>query len=235
MIYKDRIVLVTGGTSGLGQQFASMLRQHGATVIVAGRSADITDPHARYMDVSTVQSIREVVENIETTIGPIDTLINNAGTGVNASSSDITEDDYDMVVNTNMKGAFFVAQQVGKRMLERKNGTIINISSIVTEKVLPNIAVYSMTKAAINQMTKSLAQEWGPHGINVNAIAPGYFYTNMTRDTIDGRMGRMIVNSLPRRRVGDPSDLDSVIHMLMDKRNKLMNGSIIKVDDGFSL
>jgi NAD(P)-dependent dehydrogenase (short-subunit alcohol dehydrogenase family) len=212
-----------------------MLRQNGATVIATGRTVDTKDSMSRYMDVSSVQSIREVVEDIETTIGPIDTLINNAGTGSSMSTIDITEDEYDRIVNTNMKGAFFVAQEIGKRMLTRKNGTIINISSIVTEKVMPNIAIYSMTKAAMNQMTKSLAHEWGPRGINVNAIAPGYFYTGMTRDTIEGRMGKMIVNSLPRRRVGDPSDLDSVIHMLMDTRNKLMNGSIIKVDDGFSL
>lgn len=235
MIYNDRIVLVTGGTSGLGAHFVSMLRQNGATVISAGRNIPTSDPYARYLDVTNIENIKQVVNEIESTIGPIDTLINCAGTGSDTYADKVSEQEFDVVMDTNVKGTFFVTQEVGKKMIERKTGTIINITSIVDVRILSNISVYSMSKAAITQMTKSLAYEWGQHGINVNAIAPGYFYTQMTKDVLDSRLGKFIINNLPRKRVGNPEDLDSAIHMLMDPKNRMMNGSVITVDDGASL
>lgn len=235
MIYNDRIVLVTGGTSGLGAHFVSMLRQNGATVISAGRNISPSDAHSRYLDVTDIENIKQVVNDIERNIGPIDTLVNCAGTGSDAHANKVSVKEFDTVMDTNVKGTFFVTQEVGNKMIERKTGTIINITSIVDVRILSNISVYSMSKAAITQMTKSLAYEWGQHGINVNAIAPGYFYTQMTKDVLDSRLGKFIINNLPRKRVGNPEDLDSAIHMLMDPKNRMMNGSVITVDDGASL
>lgn len=235
MIYSNRIVLVTGGTSGLGEHFVSMLRNSGATVICAGRNISDTDPHSRYLDITDLDNIKRVVNDIEQTIGPVDTLINCAGTGNDTHAINVTEQEFDTVIDTNLKGTFFVTQEVGKKMIERRTGTIINITSIVDVRILSSIALYSMSKASITQMTKCLAYEWGQYGINVNAIAPGYFYTAMTKEVLDSRLGKHIINNLPRKRVGNPEDLDSAIHMLMDPKNRMMNGSVITVDDGASL
>jgi hypothetical protein len=157
---------------------------------------------------------------------------------------DVTEDDFDFIFNTNVKGSFFVAQEVGKRMLARAKGSapgsytggrIINIASVVGLKVLPQIAPYAMSKAAVIQMTKAMALEWGRFGINVNAICPGYISTEMNEHIWSTEAGQKLVNMLPRKRVGHPQDLDALLVLLASAESAFINGAIISADDGFSV
>ncbi|MEY2780362.1 MAG: hypothetical protein RL307_66, partial [Pseudomonadota bacterium] len=177
-----RVALITGASSGLGAQFATTLAGAGAAVVLASRRTDRLhdlrvqieaaggDAHVVSMDVTDVASIRSAVAHAETEVGPIDILVNNSGVSTTQRVQDVKEEDYDFVFDTNVKGAFFVAQEVGKRMLARAKGQapgtytggrIINIASMAGLRTLPQISVYSMSKAAVIHMTKAMATEWG--------------------------------------------------------------------------
>jgi len=156
----------------------------------------------------------------------------------------VDEEDYDFIFNTNVKGAFFVGQEVGKRMLARARGTapgtfsggrIINIASMAGLRVLPQIGVYCMSKAAVVQMTKAMALEWGRFGINVNAICPGYIDTEINHHHWGTEQGQKLVQMLPRKRVGKPEDLDALLVMLASGQSHFVNGAIIAADDGFGI
>jgi hypothetical protein len=154
----------------------------------------------------------------------------------------VGEEDYDFIFNTNVKGAFFVAQEVGKRMLARSRGMapgsfsggrIINIASMAGLRVLPQIGVYCMSKAAVVQMTKAMALEWGKFGINVNAICPGYIDTEINHHHWETEQGKKLVQMLPRKRIGKPEDLDALLVMLASGQSHFINGAVIAADDGF--
>ncbi len=156
---------------------------------------------------------------------------------------DVTEEDYDYVLDTNTKGAFFVAQEVGKRMLARARGAapgtytggrIVNIASMAGLKVLPQIGVYCMSKAAVVHMTRAMAMEWGKFGINVNALCPGYIDTEINHHHWQTEQGQKLIAMLPRKRVGQPADLDAVLVMLCAKESHFINGAVIQADDGFA-
>ncbi len=189
-----RVALITGASGGLGEQFAKTLARAGAAVVLASRRTDRLmalrahieaaggDAHVVAMDVTDTASIKAAVAHAETEVGAIDILVNNSGVSTTQRLQDVTEEDYDFVFDTNTKGAFFVAQEVGRRMLARANGAapgtyvggrIVNIASMAGLKVLPQIGVYCMSKAAVVQMTKAMAIEWGRYRINENAILPG--------------------------------------------------------------
>ena len=157
---------------------------------------------------------------------------------------DVTEDDFSYVFDTNVRGAFFVAQEVGKRMLARSKGEapgsftggrIINIASMAGLKVLPQIGVYCMSKAAVVHMTKAMAVEWGKYGINVNAICPGYIDTEINHHHWQTEQGQKLVNMLPRKRIGSPADLDALLVMLASNESHFVNGAVIAADDGFGI
>ena len=251
-----RVALVTGASSGLGAQFARTLSRAGAAVVLASRRveklkelrAEIEseggDAHVVALDVTSRESIQAAVARAETEVGSIDILVNNSGVSTTQRVQDVTEEDYDFVFDTNVKGSFFVAQEVGKRMLARAKGAapgsftggrIINIASVAGLKVLPQIAVYCMSKAAVVQMTKALAVEWGRFGINVNAICPGYIDTEINHHHWETEQGQKLVNMLPRKRVGQPKDLDALLVMLASGESDFVNGAIIAADDGFAL
>ena len=250
-----RVALVTGASSGLGAQFARTLSRAGAAVVLASRRveklkelrAEIEseggDAHVVALDVTSRESIQAAVARAETEVGSIDILVNNSGVSTTQRVQDVTEEDYDFVFDTNVKGSFFVAQEVGKRMLARAKGAapgsftggrIINIASVAGLKVLPQIAVYCMSKAAVVQMTKALAVEWGRFGINVNAICPGYIDTEINHHHWQTEQGQKLVNMLPRKRVGQPKDLDALLVMLASGESDFVNGAIIAADDGFA-
>jgi hypothetical protein len=200
--------------------------------------------HVVELDVTDHASIRSAVAHAETEVGPIDVLINNSGVSTTQRLQDVAEDDYDFIFNTNVKGAFFVAQEVGKRMLARSRGTapggfsgarIINIASMAGLRVLPQIGVYCMSKAAIIQMTKAMALEWGKHGINVNAICPGYIDTEINHHHWETEQGKKLVQMLPRKRIGKPEDLDALLVMLASPQSHFVNGAVIAADDGFGI
>jgi NAD(P)-dependent dehydrogenase (short-subunit alcohol dehydrogenase family) len=251
-----RVALVTGASSGLGTQFAKTLALAGAGVVLAGGNmerlktlraeieGDGGDAHVVALDVTDVDSIKSAVAHAETEMGTIDILVNNSGVSTSQKLTEVTEDDYDFVFDTNTRGAFFVAQEVGKRMLARAKGSapgtftggrIVNIASMAGLKVLSKIGVYSMSKAAVIHMTRAMALEWGKHGINVNAICPGYIDTDMNHHEWLTDAGKRLIETLPRKRIGQPQDLDSVLMMLCANESHFINGAVIQADDGYAL
>jgi hypothetical protein len=251
-----RVALVTGASSGLGEQFARTLASAGAAVVLASRRverlktlrADIEaqggDAHVVSLDVTDMNSIEAAVAQAEADVGPIDILINNSGVSATQRLQDVREEDFDFIFDTNVRGSFFVAQAVGKRMLARSKGVlpgtyaggrIINIASAAALRVLPQIGVYCMSKAAVVQMTKAMAIEWGRYGINVNAICPGYIDTEINHHHWETEQGKKLVNMFPKTRLGQTHDLDAVLVMLASPQSDFINGAIISADDGFSV
>ena len=251
-----RVALVTGASSGLGAQFARILAKAGAGVALAGRrverlktlraeiEAEGGDAHVVPLDVTDHDGIRSAVAHTETEMGTIDILINNSGVATTQKLVDVTPEDFDYVFDVNVRGAFFVAQEVGKRMLARARGAapgtytggrIINIASMAGLKVLPQIGVYCMSKAAIVQMTKAMALEWGRFEINVNAICPGYIDTEINHHHWNTEQGQKLMQMLPRKRIGQPEDLDALIVLLASSQSHFINGAVIAADDGFAV
>jgi NAD(P)-dependent dehydrogenase (short-subunit alcohol dehydrogenase family) len=251
-----RVALVTGASSGLGAQFAKALSAAGAGVVLAARrierlktlraeieSAD-GDAHVVGMDVTDVDSIRAAVAHAETEMGTIDILVNNSGVGTTQKLTDVSPEDYDYVMNTNTRGAFFVAQEVAKRMIARSKGAapgtftggrIVNIASMAGLRVSPQIGVYCMSKAAVVHMTRAMALEWGRFGINVNAICPGYIDTEINHHVWKTEAGQKMIQEMPRKRVGQPKDLDVVLMALCANESHFVNGAVISADDGQAL
>lgn len=251
-----RVAFITGASSGLGAQFARTLAKAGAGVVLASRRLEKLkelraqiegeggDAHVIELDVTDYDSIKSAVAHAETEMGSIDILVNNSGVSTTQRLQDVTPEDYDFIFDTNVKGAFFVAQEIAKRMLARQKGEapgsftggrIINIASMAGIKVLPQIGAYCMSKAAVVQMTKAMALEWGRFGINVNALCPGYIDTEINHAHWDTEQGKKLINMLPRKRVGQPQDLDALIVMLASDQSHFVNGAIIAADDGFAV
>jgi len=251
-----RVALVTGASGGLGAQFARVLAKAGAGVALAGRrieklkslraeiEAEGGDAHVVALDVTDHDSIRSAVAHTETEMGTIDILVNNSGVATTQSLIEVEPDDFDYVFDVNARGAFFVAQEVGKRMIARAKGAapgtftggrIVNIASMAGLRVMPKIGVYAMSKAAVVQMTKAMALEWGRFGINVTAICPGFIDTDMNHLQWETEQGKKLIGMLPRRRVGTPADLDVVLMMLCANESHFVNGAVIQADDGFAL
>ena len=252
-----KIALVTGASSGLGARFARVLAANGAQVVLASRrverlkelraeiESDGGAAHVVAMDVTDLASIRSAVAYAETEAGPIDILVNNSGVSTTQKLVDVTDEDYDFVFDTNTKGAFFVAQEVAKRMIARSRGSandalprqarIINIASMAALKVLSQIGLYCMSKAAVVHMTKAMALEWGRYNINVNAICPGYIVTELNEQHWETEAGRKLVQLLPRKRLGQAQDLDGLLVLLASEQSGFINGAVIAADDGFAL
>ncbi len=252
-----KTALVTGASSGLGARFARVLAANGAQVVLASRRVERLKElraeieaaggaaHVVAMDVTDVDSIRAAVAYAETEAGPIDILVNNSGVSTTQRLVDVTPEDYDFVFDTNTRGAFFVAQEVARRMIARAKdlgggvapaqGRIINIASMAALKVLSQIGVYCMSKAAVVHMTKAMALEWGRYNINVNAICPGYIVTELNEDHWETEGGRKLVQMLPRQRLGLPEDLDGLLLLLAHDQSRFINGAVIAADDGFGI
>jgi NAD(P)-dependent dehydrogenase (short-subunit alcohol dehydrogenase family) len=251
-----RVALVTGASSGLGAQFARTLAKAGAGVALAGRrvgrrktlraeiEADGGDAHVVELDVTDHASIKAAVARTETEMGTIDILVNNSGVATTQRLTEVTPEDYDFVFDTNTKGAFFVAQEVGKRMMARAKGAapgtftggrIVNIASMAGLRVFGQIGVYCMSKAAVVHMTRAMALEWGRFGINVNAMCPGYIDTEINHHQWQTEQGRRLIDMLPRKRIGKPEDLDVVLMMLCANEAHFVNGAVIQADDGYAL
>jgi NAD(P)-dependent dehydrogenase (short-subunit alcohol dehydrogenase family) len=251
-----RVALVTGASGGLGAQFARALSRAGAGVVLAARrmerlkdlraelEAEGGDAHVVELDVTDVDSIKAAVAHAETEMGTIDILVNNSGVSVTKKLVDTTPEEYDHVMATNTRGAFFVAQEVGRRMIARSRGAapgtftggrIVNVASMAGLRVIGQIGVYAMSKAAVVHMTRAMALEWGRFGINVNAMCPGYIDTEINHHHWDTEAGRKLVQMLPRKRVGQPQDLDALLLMLCANESHFVNGAVIAADDGFGV
>jgi len=251
-----RVAFITGASSGLGAQFAKTLAAAGAGVVLAARrverlkalraeiEAEGGDAHVVGLDVTDPVSIRAAVAHAETEMGAIDILVNNSGVSITGKLTDVTPDDYDHVMDTNTRGAFFMAQEVAKRMIARSKGEapgtftggrIVNVASMAGLRVLGQIGVYAMSKAAVIHMTKAMALEWGRYGINVNALCPGYIDTEINHQHWQTEAGQKLISMLPRKRVGQPADLDAALMMLCANQSHFINGAVIAADDGFGV
>jgi NAD(P)-dependent dehydrogenase (short-subunit alcohol dehydrogenase family) len=239
------VALVTGASSGLGARFAHVLAESGAKVVIASRrgahlhevAAGIAarggQAYPLELDVTQTSSLRAAVEEAEKRAGRLTILVNNAGVNVLSSASALTEGDYDRIMSTNVKAAFFLTQTVGTRMVERQiRGRIINIASIGAFKALPGLVAYSMSKAAIAMMTKGFAREWARHGIAVNALCPGYIKTELNDDWFDSEGGRKQIQGFPRRRLSEARSLDATLLTLASAHADFITGSLFTIDDG---
>jgi hypothetical protein len=249
-----RVAFVSGASSGLGAQFARTLSKAGASVVLASRRIDRLktlraeiesmggDAHVVALDVTDPASIKAAVAHAETDMGTIDILVNNSGVSTTQKLVDVAPADYDFVMGTNTRGAFFLAQEVGKRMIARSRGAapgtftggrIVNVASMAGLRPLSQIGVYAMSKAAVIHMTRAMALEWGKFGINVNALCPGYIDTEINHQHWQTEAGQKLMNLLPRKRVGHPQDLDAALMMLCANESHFINGAILSADDGF--
>ncbi|MGB3811028.1 MAG: SDR family NAD(P)-dependent oxidoreductase [Parvibaculum sp.] len=243
-----KVALVTGATSGLGRRFALLLAKAGAAVAITGRRVDRLDtlkaeieamggkalPIA--LDVTDPASIKACVKAAEQGLGPVGILVNNAGMNVQALPHEVTPEGYDTMFDTNVRGAFFMAQAVGNRMIARgEGGRIINIASIGAFTQLPGLTIYCMTKAAVAMMTKSLAKEWARKQINVNAMCPGFIETELNSEWFQSEGGQKQIKTWPRRRLGVESDLDGTLLLLASDHSRFITGSLFTADDGQSL
>lgn len=243
-----RKALVTGASSGLGRHFATLLGRAGAEVIVAARRAEklaeLVDEleacgikaRAVSMDVSSAASVRRAFDAIELEGEPARILINNAGVTVMRAVLDQTEEDWDQVVDTNLKGSWLVAQEAARRLVAvQRTGTVINIASILGERVAGGVAPYSISKAALIQATKAMALELARYGIRVNALLPGYIVTELNREFLESEAGERLRARVPSRRFGKPEHLDGPLLLLASDAGRHMTGATLAVDGGHLL
>ncbi|MEP7098965.1 MAG: glucose 1-dehydrogenase [Burkholderiales bacterium] len=240
-----RLALVTGSSGGIGLALARGLAQAGASVVLNGRNADKLSQaaallaseglavHARAFDVTKRDEIDASVAEIEATLGPIEVLINNAGMTRRAAFHELAEADWDAVMRTNVDSIFHVGQAVAKHMVARRRGRIVNICSVMSELGRPGTVVYTASKGAVKMLTKGMAIDLGPHGINVNGIGPGYFKTELTEKLVnDESFSGWLINRTPSRRWGDVEDLAGAAVFLACDASRFVNGHILYVDGG---
>ena len=188
------------------------------------------------LDVTDMASIDACLDQVGQELGPIDILINNAGVAVSKPALEQTPEDWDKVVGTNLKGAFFTAQAAARRMVERgEGGAIVNVASVLAFEVIGHLAPYAASKGGIWQVTRTMALELARHDIRVNALAPGYIETDINRDFLRSETGQQMVKKIPQRRYGEPEDLDGALLLLASDAGRYITGSVIVVDGGFML
>ena len=240
-----RLALVTGSSAGIGLALARGLGQAGAAVVINGRNAAKVEEaavllrgegitaHASAFDVTDSASVKAAVESIESGIGPLDILINNAGMQIRNPLEDFAEDDWHKIMRTNLDSVFIVGQAVARRMIPRKRGKIINICSVQSEIGRPGIAPYMASKGAVKMLTKGMAIDWGPHGLQCNGLGPGYFKTPLNQALVDDpAFSAWLLNRTPSRRWGDVEDLVGAAIFLASDASRFVNGHILYVDGG---
>jgi 2-deoxy-D-gluconate 3-dehydrogenase len=239
-----RVAIVTGANTGIGQGIAVALAEAGADVALVGRSpAEETErkvaAHGRRAiqiraDLSTIAPVQEVVGRTLAELGGLDILVNNAGTIRRADAIDFSEEDWDTVIDTNLKSVFFLCQAAGRHMIARGRGKIVNIASMLSFQGGIRVPSYTASKSGVAGLTRLLANEWAAKGVNVNAIAPGYIATNNTAALqADETRNRQILERIPAARWGDPADLAGAAVFLASEASNYVNGHILAVDGGW--
>ncbi|MEH6386818.1 MULTISPECIES: SDR family NAD(P)-dependent oxidoreductase [Pseudomonas] len=244
----DRVALVTGAGSGLGAHFARILAQAGASIVCVGRRLDPVENVATEivadggkaialsMDVTNTASIHAAFNVVQEQLGPIDILINNAGLSNPAPFEEMSREQWTSLVDANLSGPFYVAQEMAKRLIAAgKPGTIINIASILGHLARPQFLNYGTTKAAVMSMTQYMALDLMPYGIRVNAIAPGYFPSEMTNPFYESEAGKREIASLPIKRLGRHDELNGPLLLLASEAGSYITGSVLTVDAGHSV
>lgn len=243
-----RVALVTGAARGIGRAIAVALAHHGADVALGLRdvdsAADLADEIRSIgrrtlrvaMDVRDLGQIRDGVDRVVEELGRIDVLVNNAGLGPADRAEDVTEDDFDLTFDVNVKGSFFASQAAARHMIGQRSGTVISLSSQAGFVALPTESVYCMSKAAIAHMTKCLAVEWGGHGITVNAVAPTFIRTDGTAADLEDPAFEADVREriAGLHRIGEPADVAGAVVFLASPAASLITGSTLLVDGGWT-
>ncbi len=242
-----KVAVVTGTSRGLGQYFGRALAQAGADLVITSRDVSrLTEFREEIeslgrkalpvkLDVLNESDIENMVHQAVSEYGKIDILVNNAGLNIRKPATDVAWKDWDTVLNTNLKGAFFVAQAVGRQMIQRKYGRIINIGSCTCVFGMEGIGPYCASRGGMLQVSRSLAAEWGRHGITVNVLAPGWFKTAQNKVLYDNKPWvEYITDRIPLGRPGQPNDLDGTVIFLASDASAYVTGQIILVDGGFT-
>ena len=242
-----RVAIVTGASRGLGQTFARALARAGADLVITSRTLDALAPFAAEiqalgrrvvpleLDVRDEQSIRRMADAAVDAYGRIDVLVNNAGCNVRKRAADVTWDDWNLVLDTNLRGAFFVAQSVARHMSARGYGRIINIGSVTSVFGSAGLGPYGASRGGIRQLTMSLADDWGPHGITINCLAPGWFKTAQNKVMYeDPEWVSYLVDRIPLRRTGRPEDLEGAVVFLASDASAYITGQTLLVDGGIT-
>jgi len=242
----NRVALVVGATSGIGKAIALALADAGAAVVPTGRRSDLVDAAVREVeargraslampaDVADTRSINQLVDAVIERFDKIDILVNAAGITVRRPTADVSDDEWDKIMNTNLTGMLRACRAVGPRMIEKRFGRIINIGSLTSVVALQEVAAYGASKAGVAALTKSLAVEWAPYGVCVNAILPGVFRTALNEGLLDGTdRGRELLMRSPMRRFGQPDELAGAAVFLASDAASFVTGHLLAVDGGF--
>ena len=243
-----KVALVTGASSGLGVHFARTLASAGASVGIAARRADrLASLQAELqkaggkaaavdLDVQSGKSVSAAFDAIEQALGAIDIVVNNAGISIVKPALDMPEEDWDAVVDTNLRGAWLVTQTAAKRWVAaRRPGVVVNIASILGLRTIGQVAPYNASKAGLIHLTRALAMEWARYDIRVNAICPGYIETEMNSDFWKTPAGQRLIERIPQRRIGQPEHLDGALLLLASDAGTFMTGSVLTVDGGHTV
>lgn len=243
---EGKIALVTGGGSGIGFYIAQCLAQAGAQLVITGRREDVLKEalpklgaNARYFvnDVTNLKSLPALIETIETEVGAIDILVNNAGINMKKHAVEVTDEDFDRVVQTNLHAVFSITRECGKRMVERKRGSILMITSMAALYGIDRVVAYTASKSAVGGMVKALTTEFSPYNVRVNAIAPGFIETPMMLTAMNGDPSRRnkAMDRTPMARWGKPDDIGWAAVFLSSEAAKFITGVSLPVDGGNSI
>src|SRR5215468_4783172 len=246
----SQVVLVTGAARGLGRACALACAKAGADIALGLRDAKATTGKQLaseieglgrralplQMDVAKLDQVEAAIAAAETAFGKLDVLVNNAGIGPENLAENVNEADFDATLAVNLKGTFFTAQAAGRRMIKRKSGRIINMSSQAGSVALKGEAIYCMTKAGIDHLTRCLAYEWAPHNVTVNAVAPTFIWTDGTRPSLENPdFYKETLGRIPLGRIGQPMDVAGAVVFLASPAASLITGVSLRVDGGWSL
>jgi gluconate 5-dehydrogenase len=242
-----KVALVTGTSRGLGQYFARALARAGADIAMTSRSKDSLAAFgdeigalgrrsfATELDVRDHASIQRAVQAIEKHFGKIDILVNNAGCNIRKPALDVTWEDWNTILDTNLRGSFFVAQRVAAGMIARQYGRIINVGSVTSVAGYAGLGPYGASRGGIRQLTMSLADDWGRHGVTVNCLAPGWFKTQQNRVLYENAAWvEYLCERIPLKRPGSPDDLDGAVVFLASESSRYITGQTLLVDGGIS-
>ena len=242
-----RVAIVTGTSRGLGQYLARALAKAGADLVLTSRSRDRLLPFeaeikalgrraiSLELDVRELESIQRMAAGAEAAFGHVDILVNNAGCNIRKPALDVTWDDWNLILDTNLRGSFFVSRAVARGMIARRYGRIINIGSVTSVSGYAGLAPYGASRGGIRQLTMSLADDWGKYGVTVNCLAPGWFRTEQNQVLYENKEWLdYLCDRIPLKRPGQPNDLDAAVVFLAAESSRYVTGQTLLVDGGIS-